>query len=336
MPKSTTINYGARRRGGQHAGRISETLDLDNLLAVSVDHGAASATAPLGVEYISISKIVADPNQPRKEFNRDELQELVDTIIEHGVLQPVLVTPIPTWNKSRPQVHTLIVGERRWRSAQMAGLEHLPAIVRDVDSKTALELQLVENGTRKNLTEEEEANTYKRLVEDFGYTIRELGRRLGKSHTDISRKMRIFSDPVLSLAVQRGDITISEAQELIVADNRAKMGLVSHMKQRRDAGAPAPMEEVRRAVKTGSFTSNGSSGAPRTAAKPAPNFGNSADPVSLMRQTVVSLRVIADALETGHYNRQYERELQTIIEDARRELNRIDAATGSGRKVRSA
>jgi len=288
------------------------------------------------VEYISISQIVADPNQPRKEFNRDELQELVDTIIEHGILQPVLVTPIPTWNKSRPQVHTLIVGER-WRSAQMAGLEHIPAIVRDVDGKTALELQLVENGTRKNLTEEEEANTYKRLVEDFGYTIRELGRRLGKSHTDISRKMRIFGDPVLSLAVQRGDITLSEAQELIVADNRAKMGLVTHMKQRRDSGTPTPMEEVRRAVKTGSFSGtggSGSSGASRTAPRPMPTNGH--DPVSLMRQTVVSLRVIADAIEHGRHNRQYERELQTLLEDARRELHRIDAATGSGRRVRSA
>lgn len=334
---ATPMNYGARRRGSQHASRIAEELNIENLFAVPVEEpaGDGAARADGGVEYIPISTIVADPQQPRKEFARAELQELADTILEHGVLQPILVSPIPTWNKSRPQVHTVIVGERRWRAAEIAGLERIPAIVRDVDNKTATELQLVENCTRVNLSEEEEAHAFRRLVEEFGYTIRQLARRLGKSHTDISRKMRIFNDPVLSLAVNRGDITISEAQELIVADNRAKIGLVSQMKERRASGTPATMQEVRQAVKTGNLTSNGAS---RTAREERnPYVAGNVDPLSLLRQSVKTLRVVADALESGRFNRAYERDMLAALGDAQEEMDRIQAVVQpSGRKAKSA
>lgn len=257
-------NYSNARRQGAKIAHNTEAIDFDNFLradAVSIDPAKLEQDSASPYQLVSLSKIASDPHQPRKEFKKEELKELVDTIVTHGVLQPILLRPIPTWNKQLPQVHAIITGERRWRAAQMAGVEVVPALIRDVSDKVALELQMIENNTRSGLTPEEQAHAYRRMMVDYGYTLTQIATRVGKSKATISRTMGVFKDPDLAIAVERGDITVAAASEILVGANRARMGLVpgsSASKVTRDlieevsnsakAGKPLTQKEVRNAV----------------------------------------------------------------------------------------
>ena len=137
---------------------------------------------------IDIDRILPNSHQPRKSFDEDALNELANSIREHGVVQPIVV-------RLEDGFFQLIAGERRWRAAQRAGLSRVPAVVREADEHAALELALIENLQREDLNPMEEAQAYQRLIADFGMTQDEVARRVGKNRTTIANMLRLLRLP---------------------------------------------------------------------------------------------------------------------------------------------
>ncbi len=174
------------------------------------------ATEPVAEDdYVSIGKIVANPNNPRRDFGESDLSELAQSIERHGVVQPVVVRPSPTSTGFE-----IIAGERRWRAAQRAGLTKVPVIIREVDDRAALELAIVENIQRADLNPVEEANGYQQLIDEHGYTQAELAKVIGKSRSHVANTLRLLVLPELVLAMLAdGSLTAGHARALITVDN---------------------------------------------------------------------------------------------------------------------
>ena len=141
-----------------------------------------------GIVRLPIENILRDPAQPRKAFDEAKLRELAESIRTQGVIQPVLVRRDGT-------DYRLIAGERRWRAAQLAGLQEVPAVVRDVTPAEAFELALVENLQRTDLNPLEEAEGYRRLIQEFGLTQDQVGERVGRDRTSIANALRLLQLP---------------------------------------------------------------------------------------------------------------------------------------------
>ncbi|NLY55245.1 MAG: ParB/RepB/Spo0J family partition protein [Firmicutes bacterium] len=141
--------------------------------------------------HLPIDSIAPNPYQPRCNFSEEELQELAESIKTHGILQPLVVTT----SDGEKAEYILVVGERRLRAAQMAGLTEVPAIVAQYTDRELAEVALVENLQRKDLTPIEEAIAFKKLLEEYGLTQQELGERLGKSQSAIANKIRLLNLP---------------------------------------------------------------------------------------------------------------------------------------------
>jgi ParB family chromosome partitioning protein len=153
-----------------------------------------------------IDSIVPHPSQPRQHFDEAKLGELVQTIKEKGVLTPVIV-------RSYGTTYQLVSGERRWRAAKLAGLKEIPAILREVSDREALELSLIENIQREDLTPLEEARAYQALMSLYGVTQEELARRLGKDRSTIANSLRLLKlPPEAQSALERGEITAGHAR----------------------------------------------------------------------------------------------------------------------------
>ena len=138
---------------------------------------------------IDIDRILPNSHQPRKNFAEDALNELADSIREHGVIQPIVVSPLDDG------FFQLIAGERRWRASQRAGLLRVPAVVREAGIHDALELALIENLQREDLNPMEEAQAYERLITDFGMTQEEVARRVGKNRATVANMLRLLRLP---------------------------------------------------------------------------------------------------------------------------------------------
>lgn len=138
---------------------------------------------------ISIDLICANPEQPRKFFSEEELNDLKESIMEYGVLQPIIV------KKDKNGTYFLIAGERRLRAAKLAGLTKIPAMIKDFDDKDSALIAVVENVQREDLSFIEEAHAYKKLIDDFGLTQGELATKIGKRQSTISNKLRILTLP---------------------------------------------------------------------------------------------------------------------------------------------
>jgi len=162
-----------------------------------------------GVHQVAIDAIVANPRQPRKSFDNNALHELSESLKRSGVLQPVVV-------RRHGQQFEIVVGERRWRAAQMAGLSHIPAVVREATDAEALELALVENLLREDLNPMEEAEAYQRLLTEFAWTQEELGRRVGKDRSSVANCLRLLKLPELIQAdLRAGRLTMGHARALL-------------------------------------------------------------------------------------------------------------------------
>lgn len=150
---------------------------------------------------LSLRAMAPNPDQPRKHFSNEALEELAASIKEHGVLQPILVRPWPQKNASTPAVlsnqpaYQIIAGERRWKASKLAGLLEVPVIVRDFDNKETLAVALIENLQRENLNPMEEAKALVHLRETFSLSQEELARQLGKSRSAIANSMRLIQLP---------------------------------------------------------------------------------------------------------------------------------------------
>ena len=137
---------------------------------------------------IKISHIIPDENQPRRKFNQEQLEALADSIKEHGVLQPIVVT-------KEGDRYKIVAGERRWRASQIAGLDRIPAIVRTLDAQKRLELSLIENVQREDLNAIETATAYAKLRDQFNLSNEQISKRVGKSQSAIINTMRLLSLP---------------------------------------------------------------------------------------------------------------------------------------------
>ena len=161
---------------------------------------------------LQLDLIVANPDQPRRVFDEQSLVALADSLKERGVLQPVLVRPVPGGT------YELIAGERRWRAAQLAGMESLPAIVRPDDDAASLELALIENMAREDLNPLEEARACAALVEELGLTREEVGRRVGRSRVAVSNLLRLLDLPDLALMlIEDGSLSEGHGRALLMA-----------------------------------------------------------------------------------------------------------------------
>ena len=138
---------------------------------------------------ISIKKIQPGAFQARQEFGKEALEELAASIKEHGVMQPVVVRPIQDGR------YELIIGERRWRASQIAGLETIPCMIREVDDLVSSEMMLVENIQREDLNPLEEAQAYKRLIDEYHLTQDQIAARVGRSRSFIANSMRLLNLP---------------------------------------------------------------------------------------------------------------------------------------------
>ena len=165
---------------------------------------------------VPIEHLHANPHQPRQDFDEEAIAELAGSIKENGVLQPILVRRHP----DRSGEFEIVAGERRWRAAQAAQLHSVPVIIRELTDAQSLELALVENLQRQDLTPLDEAEAYKRLMNEFGHTQEDLGRAVGKSRSHIANSLRLLTLPSgVRTLLQRGALSAGHARALATADD---------------------------------------------------------------------------------------------------------------------
>lgn len=204
------------------ARRLSEERELAPSLVSLL---SAEGTRSLGVRHVPVDRIEQNPENPRLVFEEEALEELAASIREHGVLQPILVRP------READRYQLVAGERRWRAAVRAGLGTIPALVEDLDDEAALEIAVIENLQREDLSPLEEATMYEKMVRDHGYSIRKLAQKLGKDKGYLENRLRLADAPeeVRALVSVRKD-TISHAYELMkVQDPRKRKRLAAQV-----------------------------------------------------------------------------------------------------------
>ena len=171
------------------------------------------------VFYIEINKIRPNANQPRRDFDKDGLKELATSIKKYGILQPLLVSKMEMeTDRGLDVTYEIIAGERRWRAAKLAGLPHVPAIVKDNfdESRLKLEVALVENLQRENLNPLEEAEAYARLVSEFKLTQKDIAGKVGKSREVVANAVRLLDLPAdMKMALRAGKISRTHARALL-------------------------------------------------------------------------------------------------------------------------
>jgi ParB family transcriptional regulator, chromosome partitioning protein len=195
----------SRKRLGR--GLAALIGDLDKPAAPSTASGnlVADRTAP--IEFVS-----PNPRNPRRSFVEDDLEDLTQSIREHGIVQPVVVRTMPDGR------YEIIAGERRWRAAQRAGLTLVPIVIRDVTDRVALELAIIENVQRADLNPVEEAQGYQQLIDEHQYTQADLGQVIGKSRSHVANTLRLLKlpDHVRSM-VTDGSLSAGHARTLVTA-----------------------------------------------------------------------------------------------------------------------
>jgi ParB family chromosome partitioning protein len=165
---------------------------------------------------LPVDLVVPNPHQPRRDFDEAALEALAGSLRDRGVLQPVLVRPLPGGN------YELVAGERRWRAAQIAGLKTIPAIVRERDDADALQAALIENMAREDLNPVEEARACAALVEELGLTRETVGLRVGRSRVAVSNLLRLLDLPDDALhLLERGELSAGHGRALLLAEDHA-------------------------------------------------------------------------------------------------------------------
>ena len=192
---------------------------LGALIPPSPPPAADAAREPEAAFEAPIDAIEPNPEQPREEFGAEALAELAASVREHGVLQPLLVTPLPAADGAPPGAaprYRLIAGERRLRAARAAGLARVPVTVRGSAARDRLELALIENVQREDLNPIEEARAYRRLIAGFGLTQQEVADRVGRSRAAVANRLRLLDLPAPALdALAAGGISEGHARALL-------------------------------------------------------------------------------------------------------------------------
>ena len=216
-------------------GRGLEAIFLDNSIAEEKSHSEE------GVSKIKISLVDPKRDQPRKYFDKDALEQLSASIVENGLLQPILVRE---YGEGRYQI---IAGERRFRASKLAGLSEIPAIVLDKDDKNAAQIALIENIQREDLNPIEEALAYKSLAEEYDMTQEELSKQVGKSRSAIANSVRLLDlpDEVLTLVASK-ELSAGHARTLLGLHNREDMILLAQHAVENDLSVRVLEDEVKR------------------------------------------------------------------------------------------
>ena len=225
-------------------------------LSALLDESAAAAASgerAIAEQVLPLASIVANPRQPRRNFDNTALAELTESVKARGVLQPILVRKLPDGR------HEIVAGERRWRAAQAAQLHEIPVVIRELDDAAAFEVALVENVQRADLNPIEEAEGFARLTADFGHSQLELGRLVGKSRSHVANLLRLLELPdEVRAMVRDGDLAMGHARALIgvpdaieIAARAVAQGLSVRQVEALARG-PAPARVRQRAVSSGS------------------------------------------------------------------------------------
>ena len=199
-----------------------------------------------GVSTVKVKLIDIEPNrdQPRKQFDEEALAELSNSIAQHGVLQPLLVRPMPDGG------YQLVAGERRWRASRMAGLTEVPVVIRDLTDSQVAELALVENLQRENLNPLEEANGYKELSDRFGYTQEKISEIVGKSRSAVANALRLLNLPEsVGEMVSSGNLSMGHARALLSLEDEKIQKEIAELVVRNDLSVRETERLVRNAVK---------------------------------------------------------------------------------------
>lgn len=192
---------------------LNKGRGLATLIDTEVEQPSVNEAIKDSIVKVNISKVEPNRTQPRKNFNEDALQELADSIREHGILEPLLV-------KERDNYYEIIAGERRWRAANIVGLKEVPVIIKDLTELEIVEIALIENIQREDLNPIEEAMAYKRLIEEFNLKQDEVAERVSKSRTNITNTMRLLKlCPEVQQMLVDEMISAGHARALISIDN---------------------------------------------------------------------------------------------------------------------
>lgn len=213
MSGEEAVKAPARRSLGRGLGALMGEVRREEPIArISVSGGEAAPTRDGGLAMLAVSSIEPHPEQPRRHFDEEALEELAQSIAARGVIQPVIVRPL---GGNRYQ---LVAGERRWRAAQKAQVHEIPAIVRTLDEREVSALALIENLQRKDLNPVEEARAYQRLADTEGLTQQEIAKFVDKSRSHVANMMRLLGLPedVLDMVV-RDELSMGHARALINA-----------------------------------------------------------------------------------------------------------------------
>ena len=191
----------AKAKGGLGRGLGALLPEYEEIIDTHSNQG--------GIVELELEKIFPNPDQPRKHFDEDKLIDLAESIKEHGVLQPIIVTP-------RDDKYMIIAGERRFRATNRAGLKTIPALIRELDDEKIMELALIENVQRDDLNPIEEARAYELLQTRYGYTQDKLAKRMGKSRSAIANSTRLLGLPEdVQQLVQDGKLSVGHVRPML-------------------------------------------------------------------------------------------------------------------------
>ena len=214
---------------------------------------------------VPIESIGANPNNPRRQFTEDELEDLANSIAEHGVIQPILVrSSTQSQESENRQAWEVIAGERRWRAAQRAGIHSVPIIVREVDDRQALELAIIENVQRADLNPVEEALGYQQLMDEHNYKQADLGKVIGKSRSHVANTLRLLKLPnSVRVLLSAGTLSPGHARALITLEAPEKLarrivdeGLSVRQAEQLAAAAERPADLETKSAKPANLVDN--------------------------------------------------------------------------------
>ena len=197
-------------------GRGLAALIGDDVIETAVAVNArepAQVTLATGLRQIPVELLVANPNNPRRVFNEDEIDSLARSLRDKGLLQPIVVRP-------KGDRYEIVAGERRWRAAQRASIHTVPVLIRDLDNRESLEIAIIENVQRADLNALEEARAYKMLMDSYDYTQQQLADSIGKSRSHIANTMRLMQLPQSVLGhIESGTLSAGHARAIVATDN---------------------------------------------------------------------------------------------------------------------
>lgn len=194
---------------------VTASDDVAGITSMMNAHGTETMhdTEQEGMLLVKLSRIQPDPDQPRKNFDEEKLNELADSIRTYGMISPIVV-------KKRGALYEIVAGERRWRAARIAGLKEIPVVIKEVDEKTSRELSIIENIQRDDLNAVEEARAYQSLIEEYGLTQEEVATRVAKNRSTITNSLRLLKlEPEILQLLQDGKITQGHARALLAVED---------------------------------------------------------------------------------------------------------------------